>query len=124
VNKEEYQRKWRTEHKEYFKKYNVEWKKKNRVVSNKYREKWTMNVYNETRKKILEKFGNQCVMCGFNDVRALQIDHVNGGGRKEIKGMSPVSYLKKVLGDKDGHYQVLCANCNFIKRYTNNEKGY
>lgn len=69
----------------------------------------------------MEALGNKCSNCGFSDHRALQIDHKNGGGTAERKklGQSGV-YLRIVNGDTEG-YQILCANCNWIKRYENNE---
>jgi hypothetical protein len=62
-------------------------------------------------------FGSmRCAACGFNDMRSLSIDHIAGGGRKhlrEIKG-SLYSWLKRnnyPLG-----FQVLCMNCQYVKR--------
>ena len=57
------------------------------------------------------------------DVRCLQIDHVNGGGSKLLT-KSPYKEYKRIRdeiksGSKD--YQLLCANCNWIKRRINNE---
>lgn len=60
--------------------------------------------------------GGKCIRCGFNDVRALQIDHINGGGLKELRKVSPFTYYKKILIDTEMKYQLLCANCNWIKR--------
>ena len=84
------------------------------------------------KRKILELLGNKCanpynIDHGgfFNDVRCLQIDHVNGGGNKERKQFkSPWAFFQFVLeqikaGNKD--YQLLCANCNWIKKYENKE---
>ena len=68
---------------------------------------------------------NTCARCNFSDVRALQIDHINGGGTKEVRelnetfGMSFYSYL--IVSDFPEGYQVLCANCNWIKKAENNE---
>lgn len=77
------------------------------------------------RKMILTLFNNECARCGFSDVRALQIDHVNGGGRKELsKNGNTVKYLKGVIDSflkKENKYQLLCANCNWIKRVENDE---
>jgi len=73
------------------------------------------------RKQILDKFGNACNRCGFSDPRALQIDHVNGGGAQEIRNTEAVKYYKAVLADQTGKYQLLCANCNWIKRSENRE---
>ena len=67
----------------------------------------------------------ECVSCGFDDVRALSIDHIEGGGSKERRtnprliGQSIYLYLKR-MGFPDG-YQTLCMNCQFIKRVENNE---
>jgi len=55
------------------------------------------------------------VRCGFDDVRALQIDHVNGGGVAETKGMSRRVFYERIRTHRI-EYQVLCANCNWIKR--------
>ena len=69
------------------------------------------------KEKIYDKLGHTCCKCGFGDKRALQIDHIFGGGNQEhgeIK--NHLKYLKKVLDDTSGLYQMLCANCNWIKR--------
>ena len=79
--------------------------------------------YAENRSACLSILGPVCVGCGFFDIRALNIDHVNGGGKKEARSFGG-SYYKKIrkkleAGSKD--YQVLCANCNQIKRTENAE---
>lgn len=88
----------------------------------------------EIKKKIFKLFGNKCAN-PFNinhgeflsEIRCLQIDHVNGGVTKErAKSKSTVKYYELILekikaGSKD--YQLLCANCNWIKRTTNNEQN-
>lgn len=70
--------------------------------------------------------GNECFKCGFKDSRALQIDHINGGGYTERKeyNRNPTKYYKNILNsilNKENKYQLLCANCNWIKRFENNE---
>lgn len=87
--------------------------------------KYHKKRYVEVRKKIIKLLGNKCVRCGFTDARALQIDHVNGDGANErrITGNTRTYYphiLNKIeKGSKD--YQILCANCNWIKRHENKE---
>lgn len=68
--------------------------------------------------------GPVCKHCGFTDHRALNLDHIAGGGNIEREASSSNTiYLKlKKLNYPPG-YQVLCANCNSIKKYTNNEWG-
>lgn len=75
----------------------------------------------ELRIAALDKYGNACRRCGFKDTRALQFDHVNGGGNKERMSIPRITFLRDVLKDDGTKYQLLCANCNWIKRHENNE---
>ena len=95
--------------------------------ANKYRDKRI-----ELKDQVYVKLGNKCSnpACqwlnpdgsrGCKDRRCLQIDHVFGGGTKENKRNRGNSYLRKVLEDIEGRYQLLCANCNWIKRTVNGE---
>lgn len=82
--------------------------------------KWRKN----NRLKVLKALGNKCVKCGFSDWRALQIDHVNSDGawERRIQKTNPSVFYRKVTEEKDsGKYQLLCANCNWIKRYEKKE---
>jgi hypothetical protein len=59
--------------------------------------------------------GDRCVRCGFDDYRALVIDHIHGGGRFErMYRSSPSVFYRSVIANPDG-LQILCANCNLIK---------
>lgn len=64
----------------------------------------------------IQTLGGQCAKCGYKDERALQVDHVYGGGNKDQMLGNRAAFYKKVAGDGE-HYQLLCANCNWIKRY-------
>jgi hypothetical protein len=82
----------------------------------------------ELKLKVLEKLGKKCsnINCPIPrdklDLRCLQIDHIHGGGFKEKKlMMSQHRYYEKVLRDTEGKYQLLCAYCNWLKRYENDE---
>jgi hypothetical protein len=81
--------------------------------------------YNQKRKAALKLLGNKCKRCGFSDKRALQIDHVYGDGAEERRQYGPrtieVICEKIIGGEGNGRYQLLCANCNCIKRVENNE---
>lgn len=77
---------------------------------------------NQRRAQVIQKLGRVCCRCGFSDARALQIDHVNGGGRKESKRLgNGMRLYEEVLNDTSNKYQLLCANCNWIKRAENKE---
>src|SRR5690349_15325290 len=75
------------------------------------------------RAKVLDLLGGVCRYCGYSDTRVLQIDHVNGkSGNKERTGSQ--LYTKILRTEDTNNYQLLCPNCNFIKRHTNSEVEY
>lgn len=55
--------------------------------------------------------------CDCSDIRALSMDHINGGGRKHKKGAGLYFWLRN-KGYPPG-YQVLCMNHQAIKRDEN-----
>jgi hypothetical protein len=74
------------------------------------------------REQVYSLLNPICVTCGFSDRRALQIDHINGNGKSDRKRYTSQSlYLKHILEVKGEGYQILCANCNWIKRHENKE---
>jgi len=81
--------------------------------------------YKHLREILLEILGKKCVRCGYNDIRILQIDHIRGGGLREIKEFgSSYSMLKFYVVNQDQiskNLQLLCPNCNWMKRMVNNE---
>lgn len=80
-----------------------------------WRRKW--------RAEAFKALGGCCARCGFTNEHALQIDHVNGDGHKERKQWSNGGYFcRRVVREAaSGRYQLLCANCNWIKRAENQE---
>lgn|SRR5574340_69787 len=78
--------------------------------------------HDSIRQRVLDLLGHKCARCGFSDDRALQIDHINGNGRKDRgKCRSPHKFYEKVLVVGSAEYQILCANCNTIKRHEMDE---
>ncbi len=67
----------------------------------------------------------KCCRCGFDDMRALSIDHIEGGGVKHRKSLNFIGgcafYRWLVKNNLPTGYQVLCMNCQFIKRVENQE---
>ncbi len=103
------------------KKWQKEYRKNNMERIRENNDRYNHNIRNE----VVSVLGGKCKRCGFSDNRALQIDHINGGGYQEIrKNSAKVRYrlvLESVLR-KENKYQILCANCNWIKRYEDKEK--
>ena len=107
------------------------WYLKNKVKfaekNKKYREthpEYFHNHRTKHRMEIISILGIMCANCGFDDIRALQVDHVNGGGSIHRRNSKSSIYYKEILEEiKSGSkkYQILCANCNQIKKYTHRE---
>lgn len=77
--------------------------------------------YRKEHNLIVTRLGGKCQKCGFTDRRALQIDHVNNDGDQERKNFSSTEIIARLLKLDETtlhtNYQVLCANCNWIKKY-------
>lgn len=88
------------------------------------------NWHHERRMKAFELLGGKCAnpfnlthpdWC--NDWRCLQIDHINGGGSVHYNKRKTIGIISDVIKDPDRElkYQLLCANCNWIKRFKEKE---
>ncbi len=107
-------------HSIYYSDRSPEYKEWNRIYQNRY--------YMRRKERVIAHYSNNtriCKHCGFSDMMALSIDHVNGGGeahRKLINKKSGNEFYWWLIDQNfpDG-YQVLCMNCQSIKRYTNHE---
>lgn len=96
---------------------------KQRKASPSYKKAWRDKQRENrlaSRVRLLMLLGGRCERCGFNDLRALQVDHVKGNGRKEDSQRHAHRMLKRVF-ERPEAYQLLCSNCNWIKRYENDE---
>jgi hypothetical protein len=96
---------------------------KNREVRLRHSAAYSRAARWRRRLAVFQLLGNKCVRCGFDDPRALQIDHVAGGGTEERRNArSTAAYYDRILAVGAAEYQILCANCNQIKRYENGER--
>ena len=100
---------------------------KNKALIRSKKRPYDIQLNQRKRRELLEMMGMECVACGYSDYRALQIDHVYGGGRADRKNKGMRSFLKHVMDKiKNGsdEYQILCANCNSIKRVEHKQAPY
>ena len=85
----------------------------------------SMRSRDRLRVEVLTHYGSGelvCAKCGFGNINALTIDHVNGKGAAERRllpkyqraGVPFYRWLKKA-GFPEG-YQTLCMNCQWVKR--------
>ena len=102
-----------------------EYNRNHRLETAKREVKWTLAL----KTRVITHYGNgkaACVKCGFSDIRALVIDHINGDGashRKTVKGIGMRFYLWLEKNNYPDGFQTLCSNCNLIKMIDNKENG-
>lgn len=86
------------------------------LINTNPKDKWNRGI----KIKCLNAYGGcKCVHCGECKIEFLTLDHVFGGGKKdkrENKISNIYSYLRKLNYPNKDRYQVLCFNCNEIKR--------
>lgn len=146
----EYDRRYRQEHREEYARYYRDWRRRNldrlREYYKEHRERYLEHgrrYYEadkerkrveqcertrERRHVMIELLGRKCRHCGFSDLRALQIDHRNGNGSKLNKDLgigssSDPRFYRYVISHPED-FQLLCANCNWIKRYEEKEVNH
>ncbi len=83
--------------------------------------------YLRLRQEIIDAYGGKCANpeCGIADTDVLCVDHIHDDGFKERKSGSYGSkfyYRLRAEGFPKDRYQLLCANCNMIKRRTHVDK--
>jgi hypothetical protein len=79
---------------------------------------------NKVRMAVLEHYGGdppRCACCGESQLDFLAVDHIQGGGKREIKALKTKAgtqfYQWIVKHDYPPRYQVLCHNCNMSKGF-------
>ena len=69
---------------------------------------------------LIQFLGGKCVNCGYEeDIRGLQLDHINDNGKEDRKrvGIRISRYYLKNLEEAKSILQVLCGTCHCIKTY-------
>ena len=105
--------------------YTTKTKESKRLHNRENHKKWIRQL----KEQLFNILGDKkCVNCGYDNELALQFDHKDGGGNQEKKTLAS-SYQKykfyvsnpKLARTK---LQILCGNCNSIKKFKNKEFGY
>lgn len=100
--------------------------KEKRIKRNAYQRKYLFKRRKEIKAEIFFRLGGKCAHCKLDDPRILQIDHIKGDGYTARKEHPDNSWrnrrlLDLMLEELIENYQLLCPNCNWIKRYENKE---
>ena len=83
-----------------------------------------MYEINERKRLVLVHYSNgsmSCAKCGFENATALTIDHINGNGAEHRRNITGNFYQWLIKNDYPDGFQVLCMNCQWIKRIENGE---
>lgn len=76
---------------------------------------------NKQRMIVLAHYGVNgepvCRICGFDDIRALVIDHIDNNGAAHRKEVGKKMYHWLIKSGFPEGFQTLCSNCNTIKEY-------
>lgn len=78
--------------------------------------------YARLKLEVQRILGGKCSHCGIADNRVLQIDHIHGGGNKEVREKfhnNHICFFTFIIENKGprDRYQLLCANCHVIKTF-------
>ena len=101
--------------------YNKKWRKKNKEKFNETMRK-IMRKYRINALKIVGKGNIKCSNCGCDKVEILEINHIKGGGCKELnKGKDSYKFYKNIIkGSRNtDDLNILCHVCNhayFVKQ--------
>lgn len=105
--------------------YQREYQKKNREKVTEIHRKWLAKhphydayLSQKIHYLAIDKLGGKCSQCGVLDKRLLQINHMNGGGIKELRPYPHGFYRRIVNGKrKTEDLDIRCANCNILYEY-------
>jgi len=69
------------------------------------------------RDQLFDIYGDTCKECGFDDKRALTLDHIQNNGNVERKELGERGVYQRARDNYlPNEYQILCMNCQFIKK--------
>lgn len=129
-----YKREYRKKNKEKQQAYYSEWYQKNKEKQkayyrelNKIRWEYNSEVASSSRRnlryRVVQGYGGCCAWCGHDDERVLQLDHVNDDGviqrgkDKNGKQKNNDKEYRRVIAEGFPPWgQILCANCNHLKK--------
>lgn len=98
---------WRQNNKEHLATYMRQWHRDHPT--------WNTDRNRKMRVEVIEHYGGKCACCGEVIFEFLQLDHIEGNGRKhrDLVGRSMAAmhrWLKK--NNWPEGFQILCSNCN------------
>jgi hypothetical protein len=126
----DYHRKWYAQNKETHREYNKKWSHENKGLVKEYNRKGLLNLKVEVFLVYSHTDPPQCANPygqhkePYTDLRALTLDLISGGHSEKGLPTGKALYFKlKREGYPEG-WQVLCMNCQWVKKFENHEWGH
>lgn len=124
TNGKEYDKKYYHANKEHIRKQKREAMRRLRTESPEKYRKHGRDCRARLKQKVFDVYGTICACCGFDDMRALTLDHINNNGAEERKELGERGvYRRSIERYRPDEYRVLCMNCQFIKRVEANRQN-
>lgn len=125
-----YSKDYYANNKEKLRSYMNSWKRENRISGD--GAKRESNERLRLKCEVMSHYSStetlRCAMCGIEDVRILCIDHISGNGAEQRRTVNGVPrslgapfYRWLRRNNYPTGYQILCLNCNVIKRIEHHE---
>jgi hypothetical protein len=125
ISKRDYDKTYREAHREQLRLYFRKYWRQNKERLRERNKGQQARYYALMRSTVLSHYSPTlvCQRCGYSDIRALTIDHINGDGkhRQNQKNSGHHLYRKLQLQNFSPGFQVLCQNCQAVKRCENGE---
>lgn len=90
-----------------------------RSLRNKYQDKFRqqgLSYRQAMRERLMDIYGRVCAICGYEDSRALTLDHIHGDGNLERKEFGETGVYRRAVKEfQPEKYRTLCMNCQFIE---------
>jgi hypothetical protein len=110
--------KWYQKNKDHARKYKRDMMRKLRKANPEHYRQQSRDHKRKTRDRLLKMYGEECSLCGFDDKRALTLDHVKKNGAAERLQLGERGVYRRALEQyRPEEYRTLCMNCQFIARH-------
>lgn len=84
----------------------------------------TKRAKSKLKDSLFDIYGHVCARCGFDDKRALTLDHKLNNGNVERREFGERGVYRRARDNfLPDEYQTLCMNCQFIKRVEENRQN-
>ena len=80
--------------------------------------------YYEKKERVLTHYGGdvcKCVLCGYDNIKALSIDHILGDGAVHRKEITLDIYTWLIKNNFPDGYRTLCMNCQWVTKADNHQ---